>query len=93
MLGEFSREEQPDGGLDLPGAEGPLLVVADESGGLEGDALEDVVDERVHDRHAALGNAGLRVHLLQHSVDVDAEGFRPLLLWDLLLFLLLSLLG
>ena len=93
MLRELSREEQPDGGLDFSRAESSLLVIADESGGLEGDALKDIIDERVHDRHAALGNSSLRVNLLQHSVDVDAEGFCPLLLWDLLVFLLLSLLG
>ena len=54
-----------------------LLVVSDELGGLEGDLLEDVVDEGVHDVHASLGDAGLRVHLLEHSVDVHGESFSP----------------
>lgn len=51
-----------------------LLVVADELGGLKGDLLEDVIDERVHNVHRSLGDANLRVDLLQHTVDVHGEG-------------------
>ena len=40
-----------------------------------GDALEDVVHERVHDTHGFAGDAGVRVHLLQHLVDVDSIAF------------------
>ena len=74
MLGELTGKEESDGGLDLTGGEGVLLVVANESGGLGGDLLEDVVDERVHDAHGSLGDTGLGVHLLEDSVDVDGEG-------------------
>ena len=74
MLGELTGEEEADGGLDLAGGESVLLVVADEAGALGGDLLEDVVDERVHDAHGSLGDAGLGVHLLEDTVDVDAEG-------------------
>ena len=74
MLGELTGEEEADGGLDLAGGEGVLLVVADETGRLGGDLLEDVVDEGVHDAHGLLGDAGLWVHLLEDSVDVDGEG-------------------
>ena len=55
-----------------------LLVVADESAALTGDLLEDVVDERVHDGHGSLADAGLWVNLLENSVDVDAEGLGSL---------------
>ena len=74
MLGELTGEEETDGGLDLAGGEGVLLVVADEAGALGGDLLEDVVDEGVHDAHGLLGDAGLGVHLLEDTVDVDREG-------------------
>ena len=74
MLGELTGEEEADGGLDLAGGEGVLLVVANETGGLAGDLLEDVVDEGVHDAHGSLGDAGLGVHLLEDTVDVDGEG-------------------
>ena len=80
VLGELTGEEETDGGLDLAGGEGRLLVVADELGGLTGDLLEDIVDEGVHDAHGLLGDAGLGVHLLEDTVDVDGEGFDSLLL-------------
>ena len=81
VLGELTGEEEADGGLDLAGGEGVLLVVADEAGRLGGDLLEDVVDEGVHDAHGLLGDAGLWVHLLEDSVDVDGEGLGSLSLW------------
>ena len=74
MLGELTGEEEADGGLDLAGGESVLLVVSDEAGGLGSDLLEDIVDERVHDAHGSLGDAGLGVHLLEDTVDVDGEG-------------------
>ena len=81
VLGELTGEEEAHGSLNLAGGEGVLLVVADETGRLGGDLLEDVVDERVHDAHGSLGDAGLGVDLLEDSVDVDREGFASLLLW------------
>jgi len=72
VLGKLTGEEQADGRLDLAGREGALLVVAGQAGGLKGEALEDVVDERVQDGHSALGDAGVGVNLLQHLVDVGA---------------------
>ena len=77
MLGELSGEEEPDGGLDLPGGDGGPLVVVGEPGGLSGDALEDVVDKRVHDGHGLGGDAGVGVHLLEDLVDVDGIGLLP----------------
>jgi len=74
VLGELSGEEETDSGLNFPGGESVLLVVADETGGFGGDLLEDVVDEGVHDAHGLLGDAGLGVDLLEDTVDVDGEG-------------------
>ena len=74
VFGEFSREEEADGGLDLSGGDGGSLVVLGQTGGLVGDALENVGHERVHDRHGLGGDTGVGVHLLQHFVDVDGEG-------------------
>jgi hypothetical protein len=70
VLGEFSREEKSDGSLDFARRQGGLLGVAGELGGLQGDSLEDVVDERVQDRHSSLRDSSVGVHLLQHLVDV-----------------------
>ncbi len=79
MLGELSGEHEAHGGLDLPGGEGRLLVVLGELSGLSGNALEDVVDERVHDGHALLGDASVGVDLLQHLVDVRSVGLHAAL--------------
>ena len=80
MLGELTGEEELDSGLDLSGGESVLLVVSDELGRLGGDLLEDVVDEGVHDGHGSLGDAGLGVHLLEDTVDINGERFNSLLL-------------
>ena len=85
MLGELTGEEEADGGLDLAGGESVLLVVSDEAGRLGSDLLEDIVDERVHDAHGSLGDAGLGVHLLEDTVDVDGEGLGSSLLGGSLL--------
>ena len=77
VLGELTREEEPDSGLDLAGGDGGPLVVVSESAGLGGDSLEQVVDERVHDGHGLGGDTSVRVDLLQHLVDVDGVRFLP----------------
>ena len=80
VLGQLTGEEEPHGGLDLPGGDGGPLVVVGEPGGLGGDALEDVVDEGVHDGHGLGGDTGVGVHLLEDLVDVDGIGLLPLAL-------------
>ena len=87
MLGELTREEESDSGLDLARGDGGPLVVVSESAGLSSDPLEQIVDERVHDAHGLGGDASVRVDLLQHLVDVDGVGLLP----SLLLLLLVSL--
>ena len=79
VLGELSREGKPDSGLDLPGGEGGLLVVLGKLSGLSCDALEGVVDERVHDRHTLLGDTSVGVDLLEDLVDVRGVGLNALL--------------
>merc|ERR1711990_626809 len=80
VLGELTGEEEADSSLHLSAGESVLLVVADEAGGLTGNLLEDVVDERVHDGHGLLGDTELGVDLLENSVDVDGEGLTTALL-------------
>ena len=78
VLGQFTGQEETDGGLDLPGGDGGTLVVVGQTGSLGSDSLKDVVDERVHDRHGFAADAGVGVDLLQHLVDVDGIAFLPL---------------
>ena len=87
VLGQLSGQQEPDGGLDLPGGDGGPLVVVGELAGLSGDPLEQVVDERVHDAHGLGGDTGVGVHLLEHLVDVDGVGLLPLSLLLLLVAL------
>jgi len=49
VLGQFTGQDQPDGGLDLSGRDGRSVVVDGELGGLGGDSLEDVGNEGVED--------------------------------------------
>ncbi len=80
MLGQFTGEEETDSGLNLPRGDGGALVVVRKTASLGGNALEDVVDEAVHDGHGFARDAGVGVDLLEDLVDVDAVGFLPLLL-------------
>ena len=78
MLGELTGKEETDGRLDLTGGDGGPLVVVGEATGLRGDALEDVVDERVHDAHGFRADPGVGMDLFQDLVDVDGVGLLPL---------------
>jgi len=79
VLGEFSWEEKPYSSLDLPASDGRLLVVVSKAGSFNGNPLENVVHERIHDAHRLAGDASVRVNLLQHLVDVDGVGLLPAL--------------
>jgi hypothetical protein len=87
VLGELTGQEEPDSGLDFPGGDGGPLVVVGEFAGLGGDALEQVVDEGVHDAHGLGGDSGVGVHLLEDLVDVDGIRLLPLLVPLLLISL------
>ena len=79
VLGQFTGKHEANSSLDLAAAEGGLLVVSGELSGFSGDALENVVDERVHDGHSFLGDTSVRVDLLQHTVDVGRVRFHAFL--------------
>jgi hypothetical protein len=79
VLGELTGKQEADSSLDLAAGDGGLLVVLGKTGSLAGNALEDVVDERVHDAHGLAGDTSVWVHLLQHLEDVDGVGLLALL--------------
>ena len=79
VFGQFTGEEEPDGGLDLPGGDGGPLVVVGQTGSLSSDTFEDIVDEGVHDAHGLGGDTSVGMDLLQHLVDVDSIRFLPFL--------------
>ena len=78
MLGELAREDESDGGLDLAGRHRLPLVETDELAGFRGDPGERVPDKGVQDGHGPLGNSGVRVDLLEDTVDVDVVGLARL---------------
>ena len=71
MLGELTREEEPDSSLDFTGGDGGPLVVVSQTGSLSSKSLKEIIDKRVHDAHGLGGDTSVRVDLLQHLVDVD----------------------
>ena len=76
MLGEVGGEDEADGGLDLGGADGRLLVGTDEGAGLGGDLVEHVIDEGVEDldRLGREGEALLGVLVDAVDEGVEARG-------------------
>ena len=86
MFRQLSGQEKPDSSLDFPGSDGGALVVVSQARGFRSNALEDVVHERVHDRHGFPRDTSVGMDLLQDLVDVDPVGFLTLLA-----FLLVSL--
>lgn len=45
VFGQFSRQQQAHGGLNLSGCDGGALVVMSQARGFAGNALEDVIHE------------------------------------------------
>ena len=74
MLGQFARQYKTHGRLYLTTRQGGTTVLLGQFGGLGGDPLEHVIDKRVHDAHRLARDARVRMHLLQHLVDVGSKG-------------------
>ena len=77
VLGQFTGQQQTNGGLDLSARDGGATVVVSQTGSFGGDAFEDVVDKAVHDGHGLARDTGVGVDLFQHFVDVDAVRLPP----------------
>ena len=72
VLGQLPGQQQSYGHLDFSGSDGRALVVTRQARRFSHsrDALQDVIDERVHDAHGLAPDAGVRVALIQHLVQV-----------------------
>ena len=93
VFGQLAGQKETNGRLDFPGRDGRAFVVFCQTGRLSGDALENVVDEAVHDRHGFRGDSRVGMNLLQNFVDVSGVALRPLLAPRLLIALHDTLLG
>ena len=87
MLGQLTREQESDSGLDFARGDGGPLVVVGKAGSLSSDALKDVVDKGVHDAHGLGGDTSVGVDLLEDLVDVDGVGLLSLAVLGLLVTL------
>ena len=72
VLSELAGQQQTDGGLDLAARDRRPLVVLGESGRFASNALEDIIDERIHDRHSLAGDTSVWMYLFENFIDVDA---------------------
>lgn len=77
VLGQFARQQETDGSLNLSAGDGGSTVVMGQAGGLGSDALENVVNKTVHDAHGLGRDASVWVDLLHDLVDVDGVAFPP----------------
>ena len=66
VLGKLTWQNQPYGGLDLAGGQRASLVVSDNSRSLSSNSFEDVIHKRIHNQHTLVGDASIRVNLLEH---------------------------
>ena len=73
MLAKVSRQQQAHSGLDLSVRDGGALGGADQARGLVGDALEDVLRERIQDAHGLLRQAQALVNLPQNPGEIGGE--------------------
>ncbi|GCC27288.1 hypothetical protein chiPu_0005712 [Chiloscyllium punctatum] len=64
-------QQQANDGLDFPGADGVTFVVYGQATSLSRDALENVIEEWVHDAHGLGGDAIVGVNLFHHFMDVN----------------------
>ncbi len=71
VLGKLAGQQETYGSLYLAARDGRTTVVVGQAAGLGRYALEDVVDEAVHDRHGLAADARVGVDLLEDLVDVD----------------------
>jgi len=78
VLGQLTRQEQPDCRLDLTGTDGAFLVVVGKTRRLASNTLEDIVDEGIHDAHCLARDSSVGVNLFKHFVDVDGVAFSSL---------------
>jgi len=74
MLGKLSWKNETDSSLNLTRGDSWLLVITGQVGGLVGNLVKDVVDERIHDRHSLGGDTSIWMDLFEDLVDVNLVG-------------------
>ena len=75
VFSQLTRQKETNGGLDLTRRNGGFLVVVSQAGSFASDALEDIVDEGIHDAHGLAGDTSVGMDLFHDLVDVDGVAF------------------
>ena len=78
VLGQFTGQQESNGGLNFSAGDRGTLVVVGQTARLGGDALENVVDETVHYAHRLGRDTGVGMDLFQYFVNVNSVRFLPL---------------
>ena len=78
VLGQFTRQQQTNSGLNFPTGDGRSFVVVSQTRCFGGNAFENIINKTVHDTHGFARNTSVWMHLLQHFVDVDGIRFLTL---------------
>ena len=80
VLGQLAGQHQLAGALDGPRVHRRFFVIFHDIPGLNGNAIERIVDEAIHHVHGPFRHSDVRMDLLQHLENVQVERFGPLLL-------------
>lgn len=86
VLGQFTRQQQTNSGLNFPTGDGRSFVVVSQTRCFGSNAFENIINKTVHDTHGFARNTSVWMHLLQHFVDVDRIRFLTLALLLLVAF-------
>ena len=73
MGSEILRQEKLHGSLDVISRQSFFAVVSEELGGLKGNLLEHISDQRVDDVHSLLRDSNVVRNGLEDLVDVERE--------------------
>ena len=80
VLGQLAGQHQFASTLDGSRVHRRLFVVFHDVARFDGNAIERIMDESVHDVHCPLRHSNIRMDLLQHLENVQIERLGPLLL-------------
>ena len=73
VLGQLAWQHQFAGALNGSRVHRRFLVIFHDVSSLNGDAIEGIVDEAIHDVHRPFRHSNLWMNLLQHLEDVQVE--------------------
>ena len=77
MLGELTREAEPDSCLNLAGGNSAPLVGTRKNPSLSSETIKDILGHVLENGHSLGGNTSIGVDLLENLVNVSSVGLLP----------------